>query len=71
MAMLLPIVFADVKLLSRSRIVCVKFQDRGSRSGVEDCVIKTLGRWESSAYLQYVRLSRDQLVGISDILAAP
>ena len=27
--------------------------------GVEDCVIKTLGRWESLAYLRYVRLPRE------------
>ncbi len=54
-------VFADGKLLSRSRFV-----DRlrkGLREdpttatvseleGVENCIIKTLGRWESSAYLQ-------------------
>ena len=26
--------------------------------GIEDCVIKTLGRWESTAYLQYVRIPR-------------
>ena len=39
--------------------------------GVEDCVIKTLGRWESLAYLQYVRLPREQLAGISGLLAAP
>ena len=42
-----------------------------AKKGAEDCIIKTLGRWESSAYLQYVRLSRDQLVGVSNILAAP
>ena len=39
--------------------------------GVEDCVIKTLGRWESLAYLQYVRLPREQLAGISGLLATP
>ncbi len=80
-------VFADGKLLSRSRFVDrlrIGLREAGidycshsfrigaaAKKGVEDCVIKTLGRWESSAYLQYVRLSRDQLVGISDILAAP
>ena len=31
--------------------------------GIEDAVIKTLGRWESLAYLQYVRIPREQLVG--------
>ena len=33
--------------------------------GIEDAVIKTLGRWESLAYLQYVRIPRERLVGIS------
>ena len=37
--------------------------------GVEDAVIKTLGRWESLAYLQYVRIPRERLVGISRCLA--
>ena len=37
--------------------------------GVEDCIIKTLGRWESLAYLQYVRLPREQLASISGRLA--
>ena len=36
--------------------------------GIEDSVIKTLGRWESAAYLQYVRLPRSQLVGVSSRL---
>ncbi len=38
--------------------------------GVEDCVIKTLGRWRSLAYLDYVKISRDQLAGYSRMLAA-
>ena len=37
--------------------------------GVEDSVIKTLGRWESLAYLQYVRMPREQLTGYSRRLA--
>ena len=37
--------------------------------GIEDAVIKTLGRWESLAYRQYVRLPREQLVGVSRRLA--
>ena len=32
--------------------------------GIEDSVIKTLGRWESVAYLQYVRIPREQLSGL-------
>ena len=33
--------------------------------GIEDAVIKTLGRWDSLAYLQYVRIPRERLVGMS------
>ena len=43
----------------------------GAARGIEDCVIKTLGRWESLAYLRYVRLPREQLAGTSSQLAAP
>ena len=39
--------------------------------GIEDCVIKTLGRWESAAYLQYVRILRCELMGYSRLLGAP
>ena len=39
--------------------------------GIEDSVIKTLGRWESVAYLQYVRIPRSQLTGYSSILVSP
>ena len=39
--------------------------------GIEDSVIKTLGRWESTAYLQYVRIPREQLTGYSRVLGAP
>ena len=31
--------------------------------GLEDSIIKTLGRWESVAYLQYVKIPRQQLAG--------
>ena len=30
-------------------------------AGLEDSIIKTMGRWESSAYLLYIRIPRDQL----------
>ena len=33
--------------------------------GIEDCLIKTLGRWESSAYQRYVKLPRASLAAIS------
>ena len=39
--------------------------------GIEDCVIKTLGRWESAACLQYVRIPRRELTGYSRLLGAP
>ena len=38
--------------------------------GIKDCVIKTLGRWESVAYLQYVKLPRSQLAGYSNVLVS-
>ena len=38
--------------------------------GMEDCIIKTLGRWESVAYLQYVRIPRERLASIPGVLAA-
>ncbi len=38
--------------------------------GVEDCVIKTLGRWESAAYLRYVKIPREQLAGYSLTIAS-
>ena len=36
--------------------------------GVEDSIIKTLGRWESVAYLQYVRIPREQLISYTSCL---
>ena len=36
--------------------------------GMEDSLIKTLGRWESTAYLQYVRIPRSQLSVVSNRL---
>ena len=38
--------------------------------GLEDSIIKTLGRWESMAYLRYVRIPREQLAGYSSLLAS-
>ena len=38
--------------------------------GIEDSVIKTLGRWESLAYLQYIRIPRERLTGYSKQLVA-
>ena len=36
---------------------------------VEDSIIKTLGRWESAAYLLYVRIPREELKEISGTLS--
>ena len=38
-------------------------------AGVQNCLIKTLGRWESSDYHTYVRVPRDQLASISKRLS--
>jgi hypothetical protein len=38
--------------------------------GMEDSVIKTLGRWRSLAYLEYIRIPRDQLASYSKLLCA-
>ena len=40
-------------------------------AGVEDSIIKILGRWQSSAYTQYVRVPPDQLAEVSSRLAGP
>ena len=39
--------------------------------GIEDSIIKTLGRWESVAYLQYVRIPRERLTQYSRVLGSP
>ena len=38
-------------------------------AGLEDSVIKTLGRWQSSAYQLYVRIPRDSLASVSKRLS--
>ncbi len=38
--------------------------------GLEDSLIRTLGRWHSSAYLRYLQIPRDQLANISPVLGA-
>jgi len=39
--------------------------------GIEDSIIKILGRWESSAYQLYVRSSQQTLKSVSKRLVAP
>ncbi len=36
--------------------------------GLEDSIIKTLGRWKSLAYLEYVKIPRQQLANYSVML---
>ena len=36
--------------------------------GIEDSIIKTLGRWESSTYLRYVKIPREQLISYTRIM---
>ena len=38
--------------------------------GIDDSIIKTLGRWESLAYLRYVKVPRSQLAGVSSLIAS-
>ena len=42
-----------------------------AEQGIEDSVIKMLGRWESSAYQVYIQTSRELLAAMSKRLAAP
>ena len=39
-------------------------------NGVEHSIIKTLGRWESSAYFLYVRIPREKLANLSSVLVS-
>ena len=38
--------------------------------GVENCIIKTLGRWTSLAYLEYVKIPRVQIAEYSRVLVS-
>ena len=42
-----------------------------ARAGIEDSMIRTLGRWSSSAYLMYIRIPSVQLARFSQSLAVP
>jgi len=41
-----------------------------AKHGICDSTIKMLGRWESSAYLLYIRTPRDQLAKITKIISS-
>ena len=38
--------------------------------GIDDSLIKTLGRWKSSAYLLYVRIPRERLASLCPVLSS-
>ena len=38
-------------------------------NGMEDSLIKTLGRWESDAYLRYIKIPREELANYTVMLA--
>ena len=40
-------------------------------AGVEDSTIQTLGRWQSAAFLQYIRTPKERLAELSAVLAQP
>ena len=39
-------------------------------NGLEDSIIKTLGRWKSIAYLRYVQIPQNQLASYSKMLCS-
>ena len=41
-----------------------------AQAGLEDSVVKMLGRWESSAYLRYIKTPRETLAALSSCLAS-
>ena len=40
-----------------------------AQAGVEDSTIQTLGRWQSAAFLQYIRMPKEKLAAVSSLLA--
>jgi len=42
----------------------------GASRGMEDAVIKTPGRWRSLAYLEHVKIPREQLANYSNMFAS-
>ena len=38
--------------------------------GIEDAIIQTLGRWQSTAYLRYVKIPRERLAAISQAMVS-
>lgn len=65
------------KALTKARVDCKKYSGHSFRigaattahqAGLSDATIKMLGRWESSAYLLYVRTPREELASFSPLL---
>ena len=48
---------------------CIGAATAASEAGVEDLMIKTLDRWQSSAYQTYVRIPRENLAAVSKKLS--
>ena len=48
---------------------CIWAATTAAMTSVEDSTIQTLGRWQSAAYLQYVRMPSEQLARLSVVLA--
>ena len=40
-----------------------------AHAGLEDSVVQALGRWSSTAFLRYIRMSREHLASYSRVLA--
>ena len=40
-----------------------------AKVAVEDSMIQTLGRWQSTAFLQYIPTPKEQLAALSTVLA--
>ena len=38
-------------------------------NGMEDSLIKTLGRWECDAYQRYIKIPREELANYTSLLA--
>ena len=41
-----------------------------ARNGIQDSLIKTMGRWESSAYTLYIRTPRETLCAVAGTLVS-
>ena len=63
------------KALESAGVNASEFNGHSFRIGVasaaaarsmEDCLIKTLGRWESNAYQRYIKIPRQELANYTD-----